>query len=260
MSLQANGNNLLLGRGRLYFDRKNAAGAFQGLRFLGEASKLEIAPSTEKKDRFTSVKSAATKIASVIVSQTHTLNIELMEYTPDNIALALMGDSVAFTQAGGAVVAEALSGGVNAQPGRVYQTAQRNISAVAVKAGGVAAVLGTDYTIEDASTGLIYLVPGGAFDGTKIATIDYTGAAVLAAAAKYKIQGGLESLIEGKLVFVGDPANGTPYDAEVWKVRISPSGALALITDDFGNIPLTGEVMDDSQNHPTEPLYRITQR
>jgi hypothetical protein len=255
--LSANGDNLLLGRGKAYFDRK-VNGLYTGLRFLGEASKLEINPQVTKKDRFTSTKKAATKIASVVVDQTHTITIDLMEYTPDNIALALLGDTALITQLATPVMGESLSAA--AQPGRVYQTAKRLITAITVHAAGAAAVLGTDYTIEDATLGLIYVVPGGVFDGTKAMTIDYTPTALAAADAKYKVDGGLENLIEGKLIFVGDPANGQAFDLEAWKVRFSPAGALALITDDFGSIPLSGEVMDDSANHPGEPLYRLNAR
>ena len=47
---------------------------------------------------------------------------------------------------------------------------------------------------------------------------------------------------------------------EVWRIRFQPSGAIALITDDYSNIPLKGEALDDSNNHPEQPLYRLTLR
>jgi hypothetical protein len=255
MSVNANGDNLLLGRGKVYFDRFDSAGQPTGLRFLGESDKIEINPSVTTKDYFTMAKAASTKLAQNIINQTHEIDVSLKEYVAENIALALLGDSVVLTQATDDVVDEVLT--TKALPGYLYQTLNRKISVVTAKTGVTALVDGTDFEVIDTELGLVRAIPGGALDGTKPLSVSYTAAAIVAGK---QIQAGTTSKIEGKLVFVGDPANGPAQDAEVWKVRFQPSGALALITDDYGSIPLKGEVMDDSANHPTQPLYRVTQR
>ena len=258
MPINADPTQLLLGRGKLYFDRFDANGNPTGLRFMGEADKLEINPSAQTKDYFTMSRAASTKLAQNITQQTHEVDVQLREYQPANLAIALLGDAIVLTQEQTVVAQGAEQLSAKALPGCVYQTKFRNISAVTAESGATPLVLGTDYEVLDATLGLIHVLPGTqVLDGTKPLSVGYTAAAINGAT---QIQGGTDSKIEGKLVFVGDPANGPSYDAEIWRVRFQPSGALALITDDYSNIPLKGEAMDDSANHPAQPLYRLTLR
>jgi hypothetical protein len=259
MPVNSDPTQLLLGRGKVYFDRFDSAGLPQGLRYVGEVDKLELNPSATTKDYFTMSKANSIKMQQNITNQTHEVDLQFREYQPANLAIALLGDAIVLTQAAEAVLTEVLT--TKALPGYVYQTRYRNISGVVPAVAGGLGVLGTDFEVLDPKLGLIHVLPGTAvFDGTKALTLDYAGAAIAAADGKLQVQGGTESKIEGKLVFVGDPANGPAVDVEVWRVRFQPSGAIALITDDYGTIPLKGEAMDDSANHPTQPLYRITQR
>lgn len=256
MPVNPDPTQLLLGRGKLYFDRFDSAGSPTGLRFVGEADKFEINPSVSVKDYFTMTKAARTKLAKNIDTQTHEIDIQLREFQPENVAIALLGDSVVLTQAGGAIADEQLSAA--ATPGRIYKTAERNISAVTAKTGVTALVAGTDFEVIDAKMGLIHVLPGTVtLDGTKPLSVSYTAAAI---AGGTQIKAGMENKIEGHLVYVGDPAGGPQFDCEVWRVRFQPSGALALLTDDYATIPLKGEVMDDTANHPTDPLYHVTYR
>jgi hypothetical protein len=255
--LEANGANLLLGRGKVYFDRFDSSGNKTGLRFVGEAGKMELSPSVQTKERFTYAKNSSIKIAKNVTQQTHELNIELNEYTADNIALALLGDSVLLTQTTSSVVAEAIPW--VAKNNRIYKTAKRLISAVIVKKAGTPGVLGTDFAVQDDKLGLVQIITGGVFADGDSLTVDYTAGAI-AAPGLGKVNAGTLATIDGYLAFVGDPANGPAYDGEFWRCRINPNGALALITDDYGAIPLQFEVLDDTANHPTEPLYRLIKR
>jgi hypothetical protein len=256
MAVNADPTQLLLGRGKVYFDRFDATSNPTGLRFVGEADKLELTATATTKDYFTMTKSASTKMAQNITQQTHEFTLQLREFTAQNLALALLGDSVVLTQTQATVADELLS--PKALPGLVYKTANRNISAVTATTGVTPLVAGTDYEVLDPQLGLIHVLPGTtALDGTKPFTAAYTAAAI---AAGTQVQAGTASKIEGKLVYVSDPANGPSYDVEVWRIRFQPSGAIALITDDYSNIPLKGEALDDSNNHPEQPLYRLTLR
>lgn len=254
--MEANGDNLLLGRGKLFFDRFDTSGVSTGLRFLGDCNQFEITPSVQSKERFDSSKAANGKIASGNINQTHKITIQMGEYQPDNLAMALLGDTYLLTQATAGIVGEHLTTSV--KKGRLYQTVKRGISAYAVKKGATVLVEGTDYEVQDATLGLIHILPTGVTltDGDAV-DIDYTCANITGLT---RVKGGTVSKITGKLVFVGDPAGGPVYDGEFWKVQFSPNGAVALITDDYGNIPLTGECLQDTTNHATEPFYRVTQR
>src|SRR5579872_1591236 len=151
---QADGNNLLLGRGKVYFDRFLPGTMTKtGARFLGECQKFDITPTITTKQKYTLAKSASTLLANNIDTQTHTLDIEMDEFVPENIALALLGDTAAISQTGGSITAEALSAPAKNQ--RVYKLANRQISAPVIKkAGVVTGVLGTDFLILDATMGL----------------------------------------------------------------------------------------------------------
>lgn len=259
MTIAADPTQLLLGRGKAYFDRFDASGNSTGLRFLGEVAKLELTPTVQTKDRFTSTKAAGTKIAHNITQQTHTLAIEMLEYQADNIALALLGDNITLTQSGGSITAETVSAAPTA--GKCYQLANRIVSALVLTtgAGGVTpVVIGTDYEIVDATIGLIHILPGSTVvTSANPLKAAYTAGAI---AGGKQVQGGTVGKIQGRLVYIADPANGPGHDAEFWRVQIEPSGALAFLTDDYGSIPIKGELIDDSANHPTQPLYRITLR
>ena len=200
MPVASDPTQLLLGRGKVYFDRFDSSGNPTGLRFVGEADKLEINPSATTKDYFTMSKAASTKLAQNIINQTHEIDLSLREYQPANLALALLGDAITLTQTQQTVASEPLS--AKASPGCCYQTQYRNISAVTCKTGSTALVLGTDYEIVDPTLGLVRVLPGTTqLDGTKPLSIGYTAAAI---AAGQQIQAGTQSKIEGKLVYIGD--------------------------------------------------------
>jgi hypothetical protein len=260
MPTVADGSKLLLGRGKIYFDRwLPGTTTPTGARMVGDADKFDIVPSVQTKDRYASTKNTATKLATVNISQQHMLQIQMGEYDPENVAIALLGDTASVTQTATPVTAESLTSSVVL--GRIYQTAKRLITAITVhQLPSTVLVLGTDYEVEDATMGLIRILPTSVTvtAGSGI-TIDYTPTAIVAPGLT-KVSAGLESKIDGKLLFVGDPAQGHQWDAEFWHVRFTPNGALALITSDFADIPVQAEVLDDSVLHPAEPLYRLTQR
>ena len=112
MTLQADGTQMLLGRGKWYFDRGD------GLRFLGNADSAEITPSVNKVEKFGSTNAAAAKVASVTINQTHMLAINLNEYDPENLALALLGTTASLSQTTASVSAGALTTAV--KMGRIY--------------------------------------------------------------------------------------------------------------------------------------------
>ncbi len=255
----AQSDKVLLGRGKVYFDRFTTNNASTGLRFLGDVSKLEIKLADDNAQIYDYSKAAAPLLNEVLTKRVVTFSMTLHEYTKENLALALMGYEAAYTQTSGSVTAESLTSGVF--KGRTYQTVNRNISGVTVKQGATTLVLGTDYDIADASTGLIHIRDASVTvtEGSAI-TIDYTKAAI-ATPGLNRVQGGMASQLLGKLVFTGDPAAGPGWDVEVWKLKLSPEGVMGFITgSDFGSFDLNGTVFPDELNHSTEPYFRITAR
>lgn len=258
--ITAQGDKVLLGRGKLYFDRFTSAGVTTGLRFLGTCEKLELTTSDEIAKVYDYSRADAPLLDQALTRREVSLAITLKEFTKENLALVLMGEESAFTQTSTPVVDESLTTSV--KKGRVYKTAGRRIGTVTVKKSpSTTLVLGTDYDIADAELGLIHIREGSVTvtDGDTILA-SYTPAAI-AAPGINRVQAAKTSTIQGKLVFVGDPSRGVQWDLEAWKLSITPTGALGFITQaEYGAFELAATVLSDEANHPTEPYYRLTQR
>ena len=70
-----NGNNVLLGRGKIYFDRFDSAGLKTGELFLGNCPTFEITPSPEEIKKYSSADRAAGLLASDVLRTSLALRI-----------------------------------------------------------------------------------------------------------------------------------------------------------------------------------------
>jgi len=251
MPSAANGDNLYIGRGKFYFDRFDPTTMLPtGVRrFVGEVDKGDISISSTNKARFTTTKATNNKISSIDIQQTHTIALDLMEFTKDNVALALLGTATTYTQSVTPVTAEAVA--ATHSVGDIFQLAGRNPTTLVLTGSPGVLVLGTDYEIEDAKLGLIRMLTAG----TTI-TAAYTPGAT----TQPRVAAGQNTAIYGRLLFVGDPTSGPGFDMEAWKVKFMSSGVFSLLSDDFNKMSLTGEILEDAANHPTAPLYQLTYR
>ncbi len=260
MSIGVQGNLLLLGRGKLYFDRLNSSGAHTGERFLGNCTRLESTTTDDLREKYSSATHDSPLMKSVNVRRTQELAITLDEFDPENLALALMGETgYHATQAATPITNEVITA---VQPDRWYKLAKRGtialpISAVTVTgpSGSPTYTITTDYLV-DLVSGRIYIVPGGTITAGSNIEVDYTPPS-FAATTLPKVVAGTANTIEGFLRFIGDPAAGPVYECEIWHVSINPDGAVGLISDEFAEFPLKGKILDDSGVHPTEPLWRL---
>lgn len=253
MATNANGDNLLLGRGAVYFDRF-VNGVSTGERHLGNVTKFEVSTEDETVEKYSSVEASSPLLKKVLVRRNVSLALTLEEFSKENLALVLMGENDAtFAQTGGGITGEAIAG---VEPGRYYKLANRGVSAVVVTGTGGTPTYNvtTDYLV-DADSGRIYIVPGGTITSGTDLEVDYTATAITAGTVD-TIRGGVTSVIEGAVRFIGDPSSGPAYEVEVWKVSVNPDGVLAMIGDDFGAVDMTFAVLSDAANHPAEPLYR----
>lgn len=254
MSLAPNSSNLLLGRGAIYFDRF-AAGTTtrQGELHLGNCTSLELTTTDEVKELYSSMASTSPLLKSVPTKRTMELKLTGNEYSLENLALVLMGNTGTLTQTTGSVTAETIT--TSSKQGRWYPTAKRSISSLIVKVAAATKTLGTDYD-QDLVTGRVKILPGGTITDGSTVTVDYSYATL----NLNTVIGGNASTVEGYLRFIGDPAAGPKYEVEVWRVSVAPDGPVQFIQDDFGNWSLTMKVLDDSANHASEPYYRVIER
>jgi hypothetical protein len=263
--LAPDADNLMLGKGKLYWKRFNTDGsAPPDWYLLGNCDTVEIGMNDDVLEKRSSMDAAAGILKRITKNRSVEVSIKGNDYALMNMALTLMGnESTLAAQTGGAVVSEALSGAANLVLGAVYKTANRQISAVAVKQGATTLVLGTDYEILSAEIGLIRIKPTSVTaDEAAAVTVDYTGAAIAADTVK-TLKGATETQIEGALMFVGDPTSGPRYQVEFWYVSSTPDGTVPLIQDDWGEWGLKMAVQDDSTGQyggsAGEPYFRVTE-
>lgn len=258
MGSSANGANQQVGRGRLYVDRFDSSGNRTGYRFAGTAEEFKITQSVETVQAKNYAVAGAPIVARATLSNEADISFKLKEFVKENLALHELGTESSYTQAATAVTGETLTS--SAVLDRHYKTAKRKIGTVVVKQGATTLVAGTDYDIIDAVAGLIYLRPGSVTitPGSAI-TVDYIPTAITAPGLD-KVIGGTSPAITCGLLFIGDPNTGPSWDFEIWKANITPDGDLALISDQFGEMNFKGVILDDSTNHPTEPLFTAVRK
>jgi len=245
--------NLLLGKGQVFFDRFDGSGLPTGLKHLGNVETFEITISDDKVQKYSSMTAGAPLYKEVNRRRTCTLKLVGDEFHPENMALANMGSQASLVQTATPVTAEAVYS--STFKGAYFQTKKLGpISAVAVKFGATTGVLNTDYAIINAAVGLLRILPGTILTGA--VTIDYTPTAY-STNGPAVISGGVSGVVQGRILYVSDNSTGPNLVVEVWRANISPDGAIGLISDDFAQMSLTAAILDDSLAHPVSPLYEI---
>ena len=177
-----------------------------------------------------------------------------LEFEYSNALAGIYAGSVLFTNttgtqsvalANGIKVDITLTGSQTFAVGEIY-------SFIANSAGG-AYILGRDYVVEyqASSIGLVK-IPATSTITDNTVKIDYK----VPEGTFPKVSGSNAGKIEGELLFLGDNGMSTVYNANFWKVNLTPSGDLTgLIGTDFGSFELTGDILSDRINHPDEPFY-----
>lgn len=245
--------NLLVGNFQVFFAELDADGLPLGERHVGNCSSISLALEPDVLEKFERMTSARGLYKRTNKQTKVTLKFTLDEITVDNLAAGVLGSLVAFGQSSGTLTDYQVTG--DSVQGLWYSTGKRGLSAVTVDDDAVLATLGDDYTV-DAANGRIYIVPGGAIDDGSIVTVSATVAAVASKTVRLAQDVDFRRYIR----LIGDPTTGATHDAEFWNVQLQPDGEIALITDDFASIALTGSVMLDTRNHASEPFGRIIER
>ena len=252
-----NPGNLLLGRGKLYFDRfLTNTTTKTGELDMGNVTSLEITPTVQIKEKYESMDPASLLYARGVTRQDTKVKVTGDEFSLANLAVAILGTQAQLVQSSVSTVTAGAVAPTTAVNGAWYPTGYRNITVTDAKMGSTAGVLGTDYNV-DAVTGRIQVFTTGAWSAMS-AAITWDGSA---AATTYNIvQGSTVGTVDGYLRFIGAPIKGPTFEVECWHVSFTPTGNLGFIADEFGNWTLEGLLIADQINHPTEPVYHVIQR
>lgn len=249
MGKEVNANNVLLGRGKLYFDRLDSAGNLTGEIFLGNCPTFEITPTPEEIKKHSSATAAADLICSDVIRTSLGISITGDEFSKENLARGLFGDNSTLSQTGSTVSDESITGVLQ---DRFYATLYRDISTVVVTDDPmtVTYVAGTDYDV-DAVTGRIYIIAGGGIADDDDILVDYAYGTI----ALNTVRGMNQSSVRGLIRFIGDPSRGPKYEVICWRASVRADGAVGFISDEYASWSLTGELESDATNHPNEPHY-----
>jgi len=111
-------------------------------------------------------------------------------------------------------------------------------------------VAGEDYNV-DVEGGLLRALSTGDIETTAYVSYDYALTAIQTVAALANTE------CQGELKFIGTPDTGPKFQVTAWKVNLTISGSVGLISDDITAIGMTADILDDSTNHASCPFLQI---
>lgn len=236
-----NYGNQTIGRGKLYFSTFVSGHTAKDWRFLGNATSFAISIQSEKLDHFSSTSGVRVKDKSVTLQTNRTGTLVLDDINTENLALFFFGSQSDLTQTSQTNQTETFAA---VKKGYYYQlgisgnnpTGVRSVSNVVI----TGKTLGSDYTV-DAVRGMIYIPDGSTIVEGSNVTVTYDRAAKT---RKQVISGTYE--IEGALRYLADNPDGEDNDFYMPYVKLSANGDFNLIADDWVQLPLNVEILEDT--------------
>ena len=245
-------NNYTLGRGEIYFARKDPlTGILGGERYLGNTPEFNLTFESEKLEHFSADRGIRELDRSVIMQITRNGSLITDNVNPENVALFFFGSSDALTVAQATVANESVGGVDGVEVGMFYQLGRTLLNPsgarqiiypgvtgtlFALSNGGSALVAGTDYVL-NAPLGRIEILEGGSVVDGDVLTASYS----VAASTRTRIISG-SSPVEGSLRFIAFNPTGDNIDYFLPEISLSPNGDYALKSDEWQQIPFTVEV------------------
>lgn len=251
--LPANGQNVKLGKGSMLLNALNAAGNRTGFDFVGNATAIEISAEVTKSEIYSSTQQSAPLLDSRVTRSKFTVTMTLSEFQLSNLNKFLLGESNVKTQIVGTNATASFSGD-DVVPGRYLDVGARRITNVTVTRDTTdPMVVDVDYIVY-ASQGMVKIVEGGSILAGDSVVVEFDKPALTID----QVRIGKVGTTVCHMVYLADDANndGVAHEdrLEIWKVAVSPEGALPLVSDDYATFQLTAEVLSDSANHPNDPF------
>lgn len=233
-------------QGKVYAGLRNADGTPGPLTWLGDDSKLQIKLSVDKDERQESYSGQSLTSVSTVKAKKATFDMTLNWFSKNNLALALAAAAVDVTT--GSASAENLPTGVAA--GDIIRLDHRDISALTLTGadGTTPLVAGTDYSEESLPGGLIKVMDPTHFN-------DGTGTPAAAATAAYTYAASVTvpmfttGIPERYLVLDGiNTVDSSRVRIEIYRAQFDPASQLDMISDDLGQLDLSGAILYDDVN------------
>lgn len=240
--------NYTLGRGELYFDKfapntRNKTGE----RYLGNSPELNRTTESENLDHFNSDRGIRVKDKSVVLEKTDSGTFILDEINNENVALWFLGDVGVVAQSAVASVVQNIAAN-RLKPGTYIQLGEgpsnpsgaRNVTVASVTSDpvGTTYVNLTDYTV-DAELGRLYIVPGGAIDGTDPLIVTYA----TAASTREQVVIGDGTTIEGAMRFISYNPTGPRRDFYWPYTQLRADGDFAMKGDEWQQLSFAFDIL-----------------
>lgn len=164
-----------------------------------------------------------------------TCSMTLVDFTEENLALATFGEASAVTA--GAVTDESHTAYVEGLV-RLDNIPDKTTVVVTDGTGTTTYVEDTDYRVVGAG---IVPISGGAISDEATILVDYDKVAGSVVQALVKSSQEYTLTLDG----LNDAQSGKPVVVDLHRVKFSPASELGFITDEFGAIEVTGEVLAD---------------
>lgn len=239
-------NNLVLGRGEVYFDRfiENTQ-TKTGERYLGATPAFSVSAETQELEHYSSERGLRIKDESVTLQIDYTGSLTIENIDKENLSLFFFGTTEDAVLAGSTGDVETFV----ATPGFFYQlgaTAAKaegveNVSSVVVSIDPAGtptpAVLGTDYNV-DLALGRIEVIAGGGISAGDTIGVTYN---VEAQTQERVISG--STLIQGAVRFISYNGVGGQRNFYMPKVTLRPNGEFALKGEEWQNMAFNMEIL-----------------
>lgn len=242
--------NLYLGAGIVLIDLWVSGAKTGNWRHLGNVSKLEATPSQETVEMLSDMDGARGVYDTAVISSKCEVSMDLREFTPESLAIALGGSVTTWTQSSGTATDTSLGAvkkgyGLATGKNRITVTAVKKSSTTLVDAGSAT---GTgDYWV-DSESGTIFFLETTTTSGLVDTDAVTWSGSYPAITSKPEIHGLTSGLISCSIKYVSaaNQARGDRYEILIPQMQISGDGALALITRDYGTISLKGVAIEDT--------------
>ena len=240
--------NLVLGAGKLFFDRFDANGLNTGEFYIGNTTSLTYSSDEERQEHYSSDTAAREKDASIVIRSDATISFTTDDIQPENLAMVFKGTAEALAIIADPVTVE----NIVVQRGRWYQlgvdavhpTGARLITMTTLTddAGPPVAVPGgnggANYEV-NLALGRLYIKE----DAPNVADGDVLIATFAIAASSRSVVISAGEQITGALRYLADNTTGPNIDHFFPKVDISPDGDYEFKGDDWNEMSFSGEVL-----------------
>jgi len=246
-------DNYMVGKGKVYFNRLDDDGNSTGELDLGNDPSFALTPENEELPHLSSMEGVKKKDKIAVIATNLNGKFTLDEINIENLIIALYSEDVQYLNQGdGNQVNEVVTCFLGKWVKMLRRKFTEGTVVVTNAAHTVTYVETTDYRI-DYTVGRIFAVVGGAIANSQIVHVDYT---YEEHSYPYANPASRAS-VEGLMRFVGNTTFGFNYEIVLWRVKLSSSGDVNFISDEWSQIELSMECLDDTENHPDEPYGMI---